>query len=90
MDERAAIAAMIGVAIGVFIGAAVDSRAGKTQWRELSAFCAFGSAVELLVVTEGNHSRSEHNVVAAVMTVLVAYWLVVTAAGIRARRRDHP
>jgi hypothetical protein len=41
-------------------------------------------------VTEGNHSRSEHNVVAAVMTVLVAYWLVVTAAGIRARRRDHP
>lgn len=90
MDERAAIAALIGVAIGVFIGAAAGPGAGKPQWRELSAFCAFGSAFELGIVTEGSHSRLEHNAVTAVMTVLVAYCLVVTAAGIRARRRDHP
>ena len=82
MDARAVFAAIIGVAIA----AAVDSRAGKRQWWGVSAFCAFGTAVELGIVTEGNHSRSEHNVVFAVEAVLIAFWVVAT--GMLALRRD--
>jgi hypothetical protein len=83
VDSRAAIAALIGVAIGAAIAVCVGSR----QWRDASAIGAIGTAFVLGVVTEGNHSRLEHNVVLAVELLLLAC-VVATRAGRRARRRD--
>ena len=85
MDGRAAIAALFGVAIGTAVAACV----GKRQWWDASAICAFGTAFGLAIVTEGNHSRLEHNAVFAVGLVLLACSVVATRAGMRARRRDH-
>lgn len=84
MDSRAAIAALLGVAIGTVLAVC----AGERRWWGASAFCAFGTAVVLGIVTEGNHPRVEHNAIFAVQLVLLAYWMVVTIVGMRARRRD--
>ena len=80
---------LIGLIIGLVISDARTSRAGKRQWWSASAFCALGTALELGIVTEGNHSRVEHDVVFAVELLLLAWCVIVTRAGRRARRRDH-
>jgi hypothetical protein len=85
VDGRAAIAALLGVAIGTVLAVCV----GERRWWNASAFCALGTAFELGIMTEGNHSRVEHDVVFAVELLLITFWLVVATAGIRARRRDH-
>jgi hypothetical protein len=86
VDGRAAIAALLGVAIG----AVVAVRVGERRWWDASAICAMGTAIGLNLVTEGNHSRAEHNVVFAVGLVLLVYFVVAARAGRQARRRDHP
>ncbi len=93
MDSRAALAAVVGALIGLIIGLVISdartNRAGKRQWWGVSAPCAFGTAIELGIVTEGNPSRLEHDVVLAVQLLLLAWCVIVTRAGRRARRRDH-
>jgi hypothetical protein len=86
VDGRAAIAALLGVAIGTVLAVCV----GERRWWDASAICAFGTALGLGIVTEGNHSRVEHNVVFAVGLLLLACSVIATRAGMRARRRDHP
>ena len=85
MDGRAAIATLLGVAIGTGLAVCV----GKRQWWSASALCALGTALELGIVTEGNHSRVEHDVVFAVELLLLTFWLVAARARMRTRRRDH-
>ena len=83
MDSRAAIAALI----GVMIGAAIAVCVGDRRWRDASAIGALGTVFVLGVVTEGNHSRLEHNVVFAVMLLLLACG-AAARVGWRTRRRD--
>jgi hypothetical protein len=94
VDGRAALAAVMGALFGLVIGVAISAadagRAGKQRWWGVSALCAFGIGTELGIVTEGNHSRPEHNVVLAVELVLLAWFVIASRAGRRARRRDHP
>jgi hypothetical protein len=85
VDGRAAIAALLGVAIGTVLAVFV----GERRWWNASAICAFGTAFGLGIVTEGNHSRVEHDVVFAVELLLIAFCVVAARAGMRARRRDH-
>lgn len=85
MDGRAAIATLLGVAIGTGLAVCV----GERRWWNASAFCALGTAFELGIVTEDNHSRVEHDVVFAVGLLLLAFGLVAARAGMRTRRRDH-
>lgn len=82
MDSRAAIAALAGVLFGAAVGVCV----GRRAWRDASAFGALGAAVVLGVVTEGNHSRLEHDVVSAVQLALIGCGLAARA-GRRIRRR---
>lgn len=97
MDSRAALAAVIGALFGLVLGVVISGagadRAGKRKWWGVSALCAFGTAIELGIVTEGNPSRLEHDVVFAVQLLLLACWLswcvIATGAWRRARRRDH-
>jgi hypothetical protein len=94
VDSRAALAAVMGVLFGLVIGVAISAadakRAGRQQWRGVSALCALGIGIELGIVTEGNHSRPEHNVVLAVELILLAWFVIAAGAGRRAQRRDHP
>ena len=83
MDSRALIAALFGAAFG----AAVAYRIVRRQWWDASGICALGTAALLGIVTEGNKSRLEHNVVFAVELVLLACFAVAVRAGIRARRQ---
>ena len=85
MDGRAAIAALLGVAVGTVLAVCI----GERRWWDASAICAFGTAFGLGIVTEGNHSRMEHDVVFAVGLLLIAFCVVATRAGMRARRRGH-
>ena len=84
MDGRALIAAIFGAAVG----AAVAFPVIKRQWRQASAICALGTGVLLGIVTEGNRSRPEHNVVLAVELALLGYFGLAARAGMQARRRD--
>lgn len=67
MDSRAAVAAVMGALFGLVIGMALSTadaeRAGKQHWWGVSALCALGIGLVLGIVTEGNRSRPEHNVV---------------------------
>jgi hypothetical protein len=85
VDSRALIAAIF----GAVIGAAVAYRVVKRQWWQASAMSAAGAAALLGIVTEGNRSRPEHNVVFAVELVLLGYFAVAARAGMRVRRRDN-
>jgi hypothetical protein len=83
VDSKAAIAALI----GVMIGAAVAGCVGDRRWRDASAIGALGTVLVLGVVTEGNHSRLEHDVVFAVMLLLLACG-AAARVGMRTRRSD--
>jgi hypothetical protein len=83
VDSRAAIAALI----GVMFGAAVAVCVGDRQWRDASAIGALGIVFVLGVVTEGNHSRLEHDVVFAVILLLLACG-AAARVGMRTRRSD--
>jgi hypothetical protein len=83
LDGKALLAAVF----GAIYGGLVISLAGRRQWRMASGISAFGIAWLLNVVTEGNKSRAEHNVVFATSLLLLAYCLIAFAAGRRARRR---
>lgn len=83
MDSRAAIAALIGVMFGAAIAVCVRNR----RWQDAGAIGALGTALVLGIMTEGNHSRLEHNVIFAVQLLLLTC-AVATRAGIRTRRRD--
>ena len=85
VDSRALIEAIF----GAVIGAAVAYWVVKRQWWRASAMSAFGTVVLLGIVTEGNRSRPERNVVRAVELVLLGYFAVAARAGMRARRRDN-
>ena len=83
MDSRAAIAALIGVAIGTAIAVCVSDR----RWRDASSISALGTALILGIVTEGNHSHSEHNVVFAVELLLLACFVYAAGTGRRRHRK---
>jgi uncharacterized membrane protein YadS len=83
VDSRAAIAALV----GVMFGAAVAACVGRRAWRDAGAIGALGTAIVLGVVTEGNHSRLEHDVVFAVQLALIGCGLAARS-GRRIRRRD--
>jgi hypothetical protein len=50
---------------------------------------ALGTALLLGVVTEGNHSQLEHNLVLAVQVVAGLCYLAALTKRARTRRRDH-
>jgi hypothetical protein len=85
VDDKAALAAVVGVLIGLVIGLELGAgdinRSNKRRWWSASALCALGIFWELSIVTEGNHSQVEHSVVFAVQLLLLAYFLVVSRAG---------
>jgi hypothetical protein len=83
LDSKALLAAVF----GAIFGAVVTYLAGQRQWRTASGFFAVGVGWLLNVVTEGNKSRAEHNVVFATSLLLLAYFLIVVVSGRRAQRR---
>jgi hypothetical protein len=88
-DRRAALdsRALFAAALGVCLGALFVRVAGRGQWWPLSGALAFGAGTLLNVVTQGNKSRTEHNVVFATSLLLLAYWLIAFIAGRRKRRQ---
>jgi hypothetical protein len=82
LDSRALVAAAVGALFGVL----VTYLAGRHQWRKASGAFALGTGWLLNVVTEGNKSQAEHNVVFATSLLLFTYFLVVVFADRRAQR----
>jgi hypothetical protein len=82
LDSKALVAAAVGALFGVL----VTPLAGRRQWWKASGAFAFGVGWLLNVVTEGNKSRAEHNVVFATSLLLFAYFLMVVLADRRAQR----
>lgn len=63
----------------------------ERQWWKATAAAAWGGSVVLNLVTAGNHSRVEHDVVFGVSLAALAYCVAVFAADRRTRsRRDKP
>jgi len=84
LDSNALFAAVV-VAIP---GVAVIYSLAMRQWWIASGVFAFGAMWLLNIVTEGNKSQAEHNVVLATSLLLLAYFLIVVgAAAKRAQRR---
>jgi hypothetical protein len=82
LDSKALLAAVIGAGMG----AGVTYWTGQRHWRKASGVFALGAECLLNVVTEGNKSRAEHNVVFATSLLLLAYSLFVVVADRRAQR----
>lgn len=59
----------------------------ERQWWKASAAAAVGGSLVLNIVTAGNHSQVEHDVVFGVGMAALAYWLAVSAADRRTRNR---
>ena len=77
----------LGAAVVVCLGGVscfgVAISLAERRWWVATGTAAFGGATVLNLVTFGNHSRTEHNVVLGVCLAALAYW----AAAIRADRR---
>ena len=66
---------------------AVAISLAERRWWVASAMAAFGGSLVLGLVTAGNHSQVEHDVVFGVGLAAVAYWAAVSAADRRTRNR---
>jgi hypothetical protein len=82
-DLGAAIAVCLGGAVCLVVAVGLAER----QWWKATAFAAFGGSLVLNIVTAGNHSQVEHDVVLGVSLAAVAYWGAVFAADRRTRNR---
>jgi hypothetical protein len=82
LDSKSLLAVIIGVGMGV----GVTYWAGQRHWWKASGVFAFGAMLVLNVVTEGNKSRAEHNVVLATSLLLLAYFLFVVVVDKRPQR----
>jgi hypothetical protein len=79
--------ALFAAIFGAIVGAGITYQATTRQWWKASGLFAFGVGVLLNIVTEGNKSRTEHNVVFAMSLVLIVYFLIVVFTDRRAQRR---
>jgi hypothetical protein len=85
VDSGILMAAMLGAAFGLAVVVLVVKR----QWWKASGICALGTMFLLDNMTEGNRSRTEHNVVLAIGLVLLAYFLAVVVAATATQTRRH-
>ena len=84
-DFRAAIVVCLGGAYCFVLAACLAER----RWWAASAFAAFGGSQVLNLVTAGNQSQVEHDVVFGVSLAALAYWAywAYQAAGFAADTR---
>jgi hypothetical protein len=84
MNSTAVVAGIFGIAIG---GAAIY-RTTKRDWWTLNGVLSIGAAGLLGLVTEGNPSRAEHDIVFAItMTLFLNFAIAAGARQRQARRR---
>jgi uncharacterized membrane protein len=84
LDSNALFATVVIAIPGVGVICLVAMR----QWWIASGVFALGAIWLLNILTEGNKSQAEHNVVLATSLLLLAYFLIVVgAAAKRAQRR---
>jgi peptidoglycan/LPS O-acetylase OafA/YrhL len=83
MDSTALLTAIFGAALG----AAVAYSVVKRRWWKAVGSIAIGSASVLNIVTQDNHSHTEHRVVFEATMALIACFAIAAVADARTRRR---
>jgi hypothetical protein len=84
MDGKALAAGIFSVIMSAL---AAYQAVTHRRW-EASGVAAFGCGALLNIVTEGNHSHAEHNVVFAVSLTLLAYYLITVLTAWKTRRHQ--